>query len=212
VPLLRAVRSPAVGSRKVSPAEAASLRGRLLHSWRLPPGRDPAPGRGPWAWAAVVLADRQSSRRLLGAEEAAQALTHHLGVPVIAAMLEEGSLRQQAALLAGATALMGVCGAALANALFLPVGSCLVELFLRFRELYAHLALSLGLRYVAWPPGEEPVQQRGRLGRCKAAVIDERAIESEGEACRAFLPNKRRDFRISRPAGLADALRPCLGS
>merc|ERR1711988_1495941 len=102
----------------------------------------------------------------------------------------------QAAMLSEASALLGVCGAALANALFLRAGMCMVELFLRFQGMYAKLAAALGLRHLAWPPEATTGEDEGEHNRgrgCGTLVIGEEAAERDTIVCRAFLPSKRRD-------------------
>jgi len=210
------------GTHKVSPGEAAVLRTRLLGHWRLSTtlhGAANARNAAPKA----VLADRRENRRLLGAANTAHELAVHTRAAVDVVYLEDLRLRAQAALLASSTALLGVCGAALANSMFLPTGACVGELFLRFRGLYANLAAVLDLSYFAWPPEEQHGEEEKELGlwrvggdgdvgvgkggrACSASVIGESALQAEGDVCREFLPNKRRDFRVERPDKLADAL------
>merc|ERR1711924_31435 len=90
-------------SHRLLPAEAANFRAQLLVHWHLKPHHL-------GDTAGIILVNRRESRRLLDADKTAREVAKLLDLKVSIWQLEDLSLRQQATLLTGSRAIVGVCG------------------------------------------------------------------------------------------------------
>jgi capsular polysaccharide biosynthesis protein len=134
-----------------------------------------APAPPPQARRRILLSRKQAGARRLHAEDAVLEALKPLGFE--AHCMENYTLREQAALFAGANAVVMPHGGGLANCVFLPRGAAVVELFdpSYLPTFMMPLAARMGLRYAALVGAAGTPEQAAAQ---EIIVEPERVIES----------------------------------
>ncbi|KAL6848286.1 hypothetical protein ACP4OV_022414 [Aristida adscensionis] len=174
----------APGGRRLTMADFAAF---LRDAYALPRAAPASLRRSPETRPRLLLLNRARTRRFLNADEVARAAeAAGFDVAVMEMLREERTVAEQARAANSFDALVGVHGAGLTNAVFLPRGAVLIQVvpygkmeYLSRLE-FGEPAASMGLRYLDYSVAAAESSLLERLGPEHPAIVDPLSVHRSG--------------------------------